>query len=79
MISPDPSAALSNRRPCPYCGGWNDADFTFCQRCGKSLPSLGDLEGDVAAGDTIRLLQRSEDMPTVTDVVESNDHEDDDG
>ncbi len=44
MISPDPSAALSNRRPCPYCGAWNDADFTFCQRCGKGLPSLGDAE-----------------------------------
>lgn len=36
-------------------------------------------EGDVAAEDTIELLQRSEDMPTVTQVVASNDHADDDG
>lgn len=36
-------------------------------------------EGDVAAEDTIELLQRSEDMPTVTQVVASSDHADDDG
>jgi len=70
------------RMPCYKLGikfGRKDVIERFLESRRSGIYFSVDLEGDVAAGDTIRLLQRSEDMPTVTDVVESNDHEDDDG
>ena len=29
---------VGERRFCPYCGAEADADFKFCQGCGKKLP-----------------------------------------
>lgn len=70
------------RMPCYKLGikfGRKDVIERFLESRRSGIYFSVDREGDIAAGDTIRLLQRSEDMPTVTDVVESNDHEDDDG
>ena len=33
-------AAGGARRPCPYCGMWNEPEFSFCAKCGRQLPSL---------------------------------------
>lgn len=30
--------AVGERRFCPYCGAETEADFKFCQSCGKKLP-----------------------------------------
>ena len=40
VASAPPGGQSASRRPCPYCGIWNDMDFDFCQRCGKRLPRL---------------------------------------
>src|SRR2546428_11141972 len=33
------AAPPAGRRPCPFCGTWNAMEFSFCQRCGRQLPT----------------------------------------
>src|SRR3989442_2695561 len=33
------AAPPAGRRPCPFCGTWNATEFSFCQRCGRQLPT----------------------------------------
>src|SRR2546425_4418220 len=37
--TPNQSAPPAGRRPCPFCGTWNVMEFSFCQRCGRQLPT----------------------------------------
>lgn len=37
---PASPAAGGQPRPCPYCGTWNEAEFSFCQKCGRQMPAL---------------------------------------
>ena len=32
-------AGAPTTRPCPYCGVWNDAEYSYCFKCGKALPT----------------------------------------
>lgn len=34
---PIPQSA-PGQRPCPFCGNWNPPGFSFCGRCGKTMP-----------------------------------------
>ena len=34
----EPSQGSSSSWPCPYCGTWNDKEFSFCLKCGKGRP-----------------------------------------
>ncbi len=38
-----------SRRACPFCAAWNEAEFSFCQRCANPLPPPGDAERAPAA------------------------------
>src|SRR5438445_13899831 len=37
--APNQAAPPAGRRPCPFCGTWNAMEFSFCQRCGRQLPT----------------------------------------
>lgn len=37
MLLPPPPGTDA-RRPCPYCGTWNQPEFSFCQKCGRPMP-----------------------------------------
>lgn len=28
------------QRPCPFCGTWNLAEYSYCQKCGKQIPPM---------------------------------------
>lgn len=32
-------AAAPATRPCPYCGVWNEAEYSYCYKCGRALPT----------------------------------------
>lgn len=37
---PERPPAVVPSRFCPYCGAQNSPDFSFCQKCGKALPTF---------------------------------------